>query len=105
MGPPQGMYNNTIFANISSKTTYGVANRTRAGRGAHGGAGGGGGRGGKIWDQNAERQKNLDTFGELALNPNLGLRIQRLRLRRRLLDGADAMVAKALIGWGRLEAP
>ncbi|KAH9471940.1 hypothetical protein Pst134EA_002569 [Puccinia striiformis f. sp. tritici] len=41
-----------------------------AGGGGHGAGGrGGGGRG---WDRNAERQKNLDTFGEVALNPNLG---------------------------------
>ncbi|CAH7688655.1 putative G2/M phase checkpoint control protein Sum2 [Phakopsora pachyrhizi] len=44
---------------------------TGASRGL-GGRGGGRGRGGKMWDRNAERQKNLDTFGDVALNPNLG---------------------------------
>ncbi|EFP84739.1 uncharacterized protein PGTG_10898 [Puccinia graminis f. sp. tritici CRL 75-36-700-3] len=55
-----------------SKPNPGGPNGANAGRGARGGAGGRGGRGGKGWDRNAERQKNLDTFGEVALNPNLG---------------------------------
>jgi len=49
-----------------SKSSGGI-NGTGPGRGGRGG-----GRGGKGWDRNAERQRNLDTFGEVALNPNLG---------------------------------
>ncbi|PLW43640.1 hypothetical protein PCANC_10821 [Puccinia coronata f. sp. avenae] len=55
-----------------SKSVGGGINGTvPGGRGGRGGMGRGG-RGGKGWDRNAERQKNLDTFGEVALNPNLG---------------------------------
>lgn len=44
-------------------------NGVPSGRGGRGGGRGGRGKG---WDRNAERQKNLDTFGEVALHPNLG---------------------------------
>ncbi|KAG0150556.1 hypothetical protein CROQUDRAFT_104230 [Cronartium quercuum f. sp. fusiforme G11] len=71
--PPGTYYDKkkSFFDDISSEVKERSAEASPRGGGG-GGANGRGGRGGRGWDRNAERQKNVDTFGDVALNPNLG---------------------------------
>jgi len=74
--PPGTYYDKkkSFFDDISSEVKERLAISSQDGPSKSSGGinGTGPGRGGKGWDRNAERQRNLDTFGEVALNPNLG---------------------------------